>query len=321
MVYERFILLPRLFLLFFFSFGFRLLLIAALLFKREIRIDNRFAIYDASPRFAVNFAILLVFALLNCGLFVSVNGQTPASHPIAVPRDAKTLAEISVRNPDGQSLIQESLASLGTPDGAIATGSCAISGSITPMGKSSRSADWSVEASDYLEVMHGSAGDFRFGSRTTYTAAGKSFAPSDRMNRVHFIPAAATAWLARAFTLPTIVIGSVTKQTLSGRDVLVVPLWDSVNSAVRVASEQTWYFDATTHIPIRVDYKISFPEAIGGTMPAYALLGDFQSFQGIQFATNISTYISNKLSYQATVTAATCTAQRHPNSYFDGNAR
>ncbi|WP_213803760.1 hypothetical protein [Granulicella sp. dw_53] len=250
---------------------------------------------------------------------VAAIGQSPTTHEMAVPLDTRTADRILTKNTSGVELIRNSLGKLGDPNAVLAEQSCEIKGQVTSPGQSSVPVAWTVDADNYLSVIHDPQGTINLGSHTPHKTTKQVFFPSNRMNLIHFIPEASTEWLARALIRPTISISAVSQKKMNTRDMLVIHLADQANPVIRSESEQIWYFDSESYLPIRIDYKLAPEGRTSVTIPVHTLISSFDTFAGIQFPANLSTYVNDTFQSQTVVSSVVCSVQRHIDSYFDAS--
>lgn len=228
------------------------------------------------------------------------------------PRSTAT----ATKNADGVQLLHQALARLGDPNALLAAQSCDISETVTPSGGSAISVEWTIDADDYLLIAHTAAGISQLASRAPVAIQGKLYTPGSRMRLTHFEPASATQWLARAIMRPTISISSVTRRSIDGKTFLAVQLADITNPIVMLESEQVWYFDPNSYMPVRIDYKLPSITRSGLAAPTHVLILGFHDFSGILFPSALQTYIGEIPETAITVSSAACSTQLPPASRF-----
>jgi len=268
-------------------------------------------------------SILLSLTSLFVG-FAFLENTTPMRASQSVSDIAGKSATVStapnsppVRATDGLDLLRTALAKLGDPNSLLAAQSCDISEGVTPTGGSSTPVDLTIDADNYLVTAHTIKSISQSGSLTPVTIRGKLFNLSPRLRLSHFEPAAATQWLARAIKRPSISVGSVVQKSVDGKSFLTVRLTDTTNAEIAVESAQVWYFDPSTYMPVRVDYKLLSAARSGLAAPTHVLIHSFHAFSGVLFPSTMSTFIGETPSATIAVSSAACSTQLHPVSYFD----
>ena len=254
-------------------------------------------------------------------ILMSIGCTYPATAAAQAAASGFRSTPAPVRSSDGLALLQNVLTALGDANGLHASQSCVIATTMTLEGHAPVSIDWTMEPNNSLMTTHGPNGPVDVGSRAPYTLAGKTFAPSDRLNRARFIPAAAPIRIAAAFSGANYSVGSVIEDTLDGKPVLIVYMADAINPIIARDSLQTWYFDPGSFLPLRVDYRIASPSMSGVGKQAHVLFSGFQSFAVGLFPATISLYTGDSLSSKTTVSSAKCSPQLHPVDLFQVHGR
>jgi len=221
-----------------------------------------------------------------------------------------------IRSSDGLALLQHVLTALGDANGLHAGQSCVIETTVAINEHVPISIDWTLEPNNYITVIHGTNGDVSVGSRAPYTLAGKTYSPSERLNRATFIVAAAPLWLGRALNDPRFFVSDTSNDQIDGQSVIKLQLADVSTPAIAKDSLQIWYFDSTTLLPLRVEYKIPSTTQAGLGGDSYALFSGFTKYPAGLFPTEVFTYQYAKLSSQTTLSSAICSPALHSKEYF-----
>ena len=221
-----------------------------------------------------------------------------------------------VRDVGGVNLLRESLIILGDKSGTNSLSSCFVISTLTSMSQPAIEINWLIEPHNDLTTIRTTSGYVSLGSRAPLKLGSKTYNASERLNRAHFIGAAAPIWLGRALTRNEYFISGVLQDQLNGRSVKVLHIADESGLLVGKDSQQTWYFDATTLIPIRVEYYL--PSLTGGGLgqPVFVEFASFAEYAAGLFPTEVSMYRGGTLASKATTLTVTCSKHLHSADYF-----
>jgi len=235
--------------------------------------------------------------------------------------EGSVLRHPPLRSDEGIALIQNALRALGDPQGFAANESCTVKGTTIYSDQSTAQHTWVVEPHNYLRVSQFGNQESVFGSQTPFQMHGKTYRPSEYVNRSTFYPAASPVWLARALTNPGISVSDVTSETLLDKTVEIVRIADEKSLAIAAESTQKWYIDPASHLPIRVDYKIPSKQMSGVASRVHADITKYESFRGLMFPSSVSLFLGNTPLETQSIVSAQCSRQIHENSYFDARTR
>jgi hypothetical protein len=288
-------------------------------FLGVIRLNHAFFVPIATARTAYSKLFLSLFWSISIAIqCISVCAAQSASSTLVPVLPGATIDRggTPIRHADGLNLIGAALAALGDPKGLNASSSCVVSGQHAVVGARAIAIDWTIEPHNFLTTMHDPSGDVSVGSRAPLHIGSKAYAPSERLNRARFIAAAAPLWLGRALASHEYSISGVNQDSLDGRPVLTVRIADVSNAVIQKDSQQIWYFDAGTDLPLRVDYKIAALNAGGPGQDAYVIFSGMTKYSSGYFPTELSNYRAGTLASTTTVSSVNCSPTLHTVDYF-----
>lgn len=245
------------------------------------------------------FLIVSVVCLNFLSCFPVTAQLTSTYTPVPGQRDANAIA-----------IVQKSLAVLGGVNAIAAVQSIESSGTILKMGSSDpMTFRWETQVS---------GSHFEFRRETTQDGKTRVFAsghgkpgfgilgnPAKRM-ALHMSIASVPfdlpgVVLYAEFQDPAYAISSINSPEIGG--VIHIRIANTSDLVLKAITQQDWYFDPQTALPIRVEYNLPDINNALDTMPAACLYSKFATEQGVQYPTNIEAFEQGQQISRTTVSS------------------
>jgi hypothetical protein len=220
-----------------------------------------------------------------------------------------------VRDESSLALMRAMLASLGYSSESYLSFSCSYEISSKTRSNQEITLKEIVEPAGYL-VQAGDVGHARtYGSQTAPRASGIQNAVSEHTRQSKFLPASVLQSIAKIIADKDYTVSAPhTIGEGDGKRVVITTLYERDERTAR-GSEQVWYLNATTHIPLEVQYSTESGQG-GGLVPLKTTFGLFVSGIGSSYPSAYSTYIGSSAIAIAQVTGANCLGALHVQSFF-----
>ena len=208
------------------------------------------------------------------------------------------------RDPQAVSVLQQAIVAMGTPkavaqvQSVIVQGSSVpVSGSVDPSGTVTMEDSFSSQGHEFRDALQS-------GAATQIFASGHGIPGMNSHGRTkNFPPQMANARLP--VHLPAIVLAQflantdcnlsfVGQATVNGQTAVQIHLHIDTDIAQQTLSVQDWYFDPSTGLPLRVEYRL--PDSTNPLffVNAAADLSDYRPVQGVLFPFRILSYADSR---------------------------
>jgi hypothetical protein len=242
------------------------------------------------------------------------NTHTPANPIETTPTPAPT------RDPQAVGVIQSSIAALGgaayysQTSGVIAQGTitaapAAVSGQITREN----------QGPEFMEQRPGPNGPILFlsGHGNPAIVANGNIQQGIGQLAMNYFPLHLPAvGLNNALNNPNLSVSSIQQTTMNGESAIEISTVDDTSSLSAAICQQTWYFDATTLLPFRVDYLTSDVSNALNTMQETTLLSNYQQVSGALIPFKIVTFLNGQQISETDLTSVQLDVSI-PSSDFD----
>lgn len=236
------------------------------------------------------------FGVLFCVLVFASPGS--AQVPVLSPPSPITTA---VRDQQAVTAVQNAISALG---GASLIGlqqSWVAQGSVT--GNSAASAlsgtfTWEAAGSEYRFAGSSSSGQSLFVTghgNPTQVSAGKSQAVSPYMAQAMFVPTLVGPVLLQELQNQAYSIRYSGTDTIGSESVVKVTTAAETKYPDNVITPQTWYFDVTTGLPIRVDFRSPAPKNPASYVGERFDYSNFRAIAGVVFPLQVDVTIAGQL--------------------------
>ena len=151
------------------------------------------------------------------------------------------------------------------------------------------------------------------GSPASVTDTGSESLP-DYVAKTVFLPALVASTLHNDFQNPNSFIQLVGRSTLNSKPVIVVRT-ASKDPAASYVVGRTWYLDAATNLPVRVEYGVPSAGSLLVWFQAAADLSDYRSIGGVQYPFQIMSYLQGRVVQTITLASVDGNATISPTDF------
>jgi hypothetical protein len=202
-----------------------------------------------------SFIVVSLFSVTSTQIVV-------AQIPTPMLPTAATSGGTPIRDPQALAVVQRSIQSLGGSAHLGQLQDCVVRAQVEPLdgsGITSGSLIWTKSGAEFRS-------DFPTakGTATVATGHGKPFRKTEgevktvpkHVLRALFVPAFVSFALLAELDTPTYSIEYVSPGTVGAEAVTIVKTYSDATPLDSVVTPQTWYFDNTTGLPLRVEYRL-----------------------------------------------------------------
>jgi hypothetical protein len=253
-------------------------------------------------------AILFLGAVLAVSA-VEAQTTTPVSNPSAVALASKALQALAGYTPLSDITIQAAANYVAGSDQETGTATLVARGNAQSL------VTLNLSGGQRQEIRNGVAG----------VSVGADGTPHAMANHNCFIDA---DWFFPALSLqalasdPTLVISLIGQEVREGEQVYHLTLFHYISSqianvvaTVQRVSAMDLYLDATSLLPVALDYNMHPDYDADTNLAAEIRFGAYQSFNGVQAPTRIQKYVNNSLALDLAVTNAAANSGVSPSAF------
>jgi hypothetical protein len=277
-------------------------------------------------RFA-RFGILLTFLLFVVPVWSQQAQPTPTIQSVPVRPaglaglvySVPDLLTAPVRDPQAVSIVQSAITAMGGT-AILAIQDCIVQAQAAPGGRLiSGPVTWRVAGAEFRIDAPGANGtsSLMTGHGKPGMISGTSKAVPTYLVQAVFVPVAVASVLAQELANPNMSLRFKDSETLGTESVAVVTTAMEMNYPDNVVTPQTWYFDTSTNLPVRVEFRAPDMKRATNFAPTAVDLTNYQSVSGVAYPFKVVSTLNGQTQAVFTVQSVVVNSGIPP-SEFDG---
>jgi hypothetical protein len=275
---------------------------------------------------SARFGLLVSVLLLNIPVWAQVSQPTPPSPALSIqppgwvysPPDLLTAA---VRDPQALTVVQTAITAMGGPaiaaiqDCTVQAQSDAVPGTPTTSGTMT----WKMAGSEFRIDAPTSTGtaSVMTGHGKPGMINGAATALQSYVTQAMFVPVAIAPVLAQELANPKMSVRFKDNETLGTVSVAVVTTALETDYPDNVVTPQTWYFDTSTGLPVRIEFRAPDIHQPTNFIPTAVDLSNFQLVSGVAYPFKVVSSVDSQTQVVFIVQSVVVNSGIAPST-FDG---